>query len=724
MKRFVYILLFCATTIEANIPATVTERDEYCKKYLEQAAFADMSYKKKIAIYDKLLPLITFGISDTVEQEYLTALEKLFHARDRKNSDNNLLLEKLLARSSGTQQLNNEQSGIQTWLEKISYENRNHALTSKKIIALYLPHAHGYLHPKKEAGSLKLHAEPFSNDAPANPPSILFSFEEEKEKVLENGSMYSLKPLYFQNDAYSFPISSNETFAVIFKKDTSYIKNLYDKDHVKLLFKEKSENSSLHEAWAKVELISQEQMNLIENNYFAQKIQNAHIDNKPIESMKIIGDHLELFNERITRSHKELVMKKLQILVDKHEDLPLCEQQQLRQLCAQAIQKLPSSPEKKECKQYLATINKTLEPKSLNFDDTIALSSDHGTLLCTKYNPHSETEPLAIHERQKQTISPNHAIQYMKIASPSDKKGIIRYGDEISMVPLYKSTNGTIAMLNLTNGLARRQKEHRGSTLSYLGCAPISHAMPGIQKTTFQLCPPKEFSYLQKNGSCYTPEDPCLLMHQASREYINHDKNAPPLQQYTFNTKGSILSYLKPSTAELAQINESLINQEYSAYKNQKTATNKIVKLKKMSDLFIKHETNNAYTKVWQVFNDLFQQKESLSSQELVKLHTHLKKVAPHLTKIEHYTKKELLIHSAFYTKLRLAGEQNGALRLAAYQSLLPYLKHQSINVQYKKELLSQINNLYERKTTELNSLHDLVDLATTKTTEKFDIEA
>ena len=62
------------------------------------------------------------------------------------------------------------------------------------------------------------------------------------------------------------------------------------------------------------------------------------------------------------------------------------------------------------------------------------------------------------------------------------------------------------------------------------------------------------------------------------------------------------------------------------------------------------------------------------------------------------------------------AHEQHGALRLSAYQALIPYLQYENIDKTYKKKLLSSINNLYERKTTELQTIHELVDVVNTET--------
>jgi hypothetical protein len=135
-----------------------------------------------------------------------------------------------------------------------------------------------------------------------------------------------------------------------------------------------------------------------------------------------------------------------------------------------------------------------------------------------------------------------------------------------------------------------------------------------------------------------------------------------------------------------------------------------------MIPLLNSQTSQDSQNRVWQITQELFAQKASCSPQELQTFNSILKKTIPSLTQISKKEKNDFLIHVTFYTKLQHAHEQHGALRLSAYQTLIPYLQYENIDKIYKKELLSSINNLYERKTTELQTIHKLVDVVNTET--------
>ena len=43
----------------------------------------NISYKKKIEIYNDLLPMIAFGINHSIQKKYITGLKKLFSAKEK-----------------------------------------------------------------------------------------------------------------------------------------------------------------------------------------------------------------------------------------------------------------------------------------------------------------------------------------------------------------------------------------------------------------------------------------------------------------------------------------------------------------------------------------------------------------------------------------------------------------------------------------------------------------
>ncbi len=720
-KILLAFFLLISTEASTNIPSSVTERDDHCKTMLHKAAFGDIPYKKKIEIYDDLLPIIAFGVNHTIQKKYIAGLKKLFTAREQDHVSNNQLLEKLFARALTIKQLDTASSSMQAWLSALTQENKDQAISTKNIIALYFPQARGYLHAQKNNDSTTFQATPFTEAITKLPPSILFSFDAEEESTLKNGNSYTITPLYIQENKEHFPLNQKTPLKITFKKNNSELQNVYDKDHVQLFFDDPSQAPQLHETWAKIELHSEEQRHALENNYFAQQITSAYFDASPEETIKTIDNQTKLFTATIADSHKTLVMQKIERLVEKLESLSLAEKQQLRQLCARTIQKLPAGIEKKACKKYIAQINQELEEASLHFNDIIQLTTDNQIKLCTKYNPESLTEPLSI-----ATLSTDNLLtqgtELIKISSPTKKIGAIRYGDEIELIPLYGLHRGALTKLNIQEACARRQKECRGKLIAYLGCSSRSHQSPGNQKTTFTLLPPHDLMYLKKNGSVYTASDPCRLLHPAYKEYVRYNKKNAPLQQYDFNNEGSLFTCIKPTSEIFYQINTTLFQQAFVSYQNQKTINNKIAKLKKMIPLLNDQTTQDSQNRVWQITQELFAQKASCSPQELQTFNGILQKTIPFLTKISEKEKNDFLIHVTFYTKLQRAHEQHGALRLSAYQALIPYLHYEIIDKTYKKELLSSINNLYERKTTELQTIHELVDIANTETKKIFNV--
>ncbi len=721
IKILIPFLLFLFTNGTSKIPSSIKERDEHCKEMLHKAAFGDISYKKKIEIYDDLLPIIAFGVNHSIQKKYIAGLKKLFIAREKDHVSNNQLLEKLFARALTINQLNTASSSLQAWLSTLTQENKDVAISTKNIIALYLPQARGYLHAQKNNDSITFQAAPFSEERAQLPPSILFSFNAEEESTIKNGVSYIITPLYIQEKKEIFPLNQNTPLKITFKKNNSGLQNIYDKDHVQLLFDDPSQASQLHETWAKIELQSQEQRHALENNYFTQQLKHAHLDTSPDETIKTINTQTKLFTETTSESHKNMVMKKIQGLLEKLESLSLSEKQQLRQLCARTIQKLPASIEKKTCKKYIALINQQLEKSSLQFNDTVQLAIDNQVKLCTKYNPESLTEPLSISTVATENLL-TQGTDLIKISSPAQKIGVIRYGDEIELIPLYGLNRGALTKLNTREACARRQKEYRGKMIAYLGCSSLSSGSPGNQKTTFILLPPPDLGYLKKSGSIYIPGDPFILLHPASKEYIAYNANNSSLQQYTFKNEGSLFICIKPTSEIFTHLNTTLFQQAFALYQNQKTINNKIAKLKKMIPLFNNKTTQDSQNKFWLLTQELFAQKSSCSLQELQDFNLILKKTVPFLTHLSKKEKYDFLIHVTFYTKLQHAHEQHGALRLSAYQGLIPYLQYESIDKIYKKELLSSINNLYERKTTELQTIHDLVDIANTETKKIFNV--
>jgi hypothetical protein len=709
-----FLLLFSGNGL-SKIPSSITERDSHCKEMLHKAAFGDISYKKKIEIYDDLLPIIAFGVNHTVQKKYIAGLKKLFTAREQDHASNNQLLEKLFARALTIKQLDTASSSLQAWLSTLTEENKDQAISTKNIIALYFPQAHGYLHAQKNDASITFQASPFSEALLELPPSILFTFDADKESPLKNENTYIINPLYIQENKKHFPINQKTPLKVTFKKNNHELQNIYDKDHIQVLFDDPSQAPQLHETWAKIELHSEEERHTLENNYFAQQIAAPHLGTSLEEQIKSIDNQTQLFTETIADSHKVRVMQKIETLVKTLESLSLAEKQQLRQLCARAIQKLPPSIEKKTCKKYIALINQHLEESSLQFNDIVQLTTDNQIKLCTKYNPESLTEPIAITTVATENLL-DQGTELIQISSPIKKTGGIRYGDEIELIPLYGLNRGALTQFNTHEACARRQKECRGKMIAYLGCSSRSHQSPGNQKTIFTLLPSDDLMYLKKNGSFYTPSDPCRLFHPASKEYITYNPKSAPLQQYNFSKKGSLFTCIKPAPEIFNHLNTTLFQQAFSSYYNQKTISNKIAKLKKMIPLLNSQTSQDSQNRVWQITQELFAQKASCSPQELQTFNSILKKTIPSLTQISKKEKNDFLIHVTFYTKLQHAHEQHGALRLSAYQTLIPYLQYENIDKIYKKELLSSINNLYERKTTELQTIHKLVDVVNTET--------
>jgi hypothetical protein len=718
MKHTIFSFLFFLTffnSLQAIIPPSMAERDEACKKALHQAGYADINYKEKIKAYDSLLPLISFGVSHSVEKKYMTCLKKLFLAREESSFEKNKLLEQLFIKARNLSSLKKEYETLDTWITALNENNHPFALQTGDTIALYLPHFKGYFRPTMENEKIIGAAGPLPLEASQPHPSIVFSISnnDAKNSPIKTDQEYILSPLYYQKETDAYPFAQAQHFKVIFKKNKELQTNLYNKELVQILFADASIlNSAKTPLWAKLEKIDNESLHTIENQHFAHQIKKIKIDGSAQELIKQIQTMLTLFNHRISDKHKELVMQELRALAQKRDSLELATLQSLRNTCAQAASFLPSGAEKKECKRWISEINQTIEKNGLCFDDIVILSSAANNKLFTRYNPHSKTEPLLLAHAESNKNMHAQGTELMKISSPDRKTGIIRYGDDITLTPLYASQNGMITRLSQTDGLARRQKEFRGNTCHYLGYAPINLSQ-APQKTTFKLLPPPELSSLKKVGACCTHNDAFLLMHHASQGLVTLNTEKTAFQPYVFSNSGTPFFMQKPSEELLNQVHATLVKQELLASTASTDYSKKITHLQKLihNDKTPFNEVTGA--DVWATLEGLFSDIKAMSKDEVKKYVYTLLKLAPQLTTIDQKTKNHLIVHACFYQKMQVADSKSGAARLACYHELIPFLKKHKIDAEYKTALLEKIQSLHERKTTEFSSLEKLLELAT-----------
>jgi hypothetical protein len=684
---------------------------------LYKATFAELEYKKRLSLYEEALPLITFGVSEEVKDNFMTALAGLMKVHDPASIEKCLPLELLLHRAQRVAALDNRRGQINEWLAVLAKENEAGALKTTDFVALYIPSASGYLRAVQEGAVPRWQAGAMPEGAVFPHPSIVCSLEKTpgNSEVLKTNTTYRLIPKYVQQGRLALPVEGL-SLSIQLKKSDLEPSSLYDADRVQLSITEAGGNRALQDVWGKIERISPDNLTNMENKHFSDQLATLKAEGTPEESLNKIKQLVLLFNDRVASQHKEVVMKELRSLIAKRHRFKQETVRALRELCASAATVMSAGAERQECKRFVALLNKDIESQVLKFGDVVMVKTVDQKTLWSAVQPLREQEGSAdLMVTSQHDPRASKGANLMQVISPAGRTGTIRYGDDIELRPLYGTNSARLVALEDHMRLSVCKKEHRGATINYVGCRP-THDAAQHSSAVLTVTPPKLLEMFTKMGAAYAPGDPAYLLHKPSQKVLCCAQETTPAFGCQLRPEGDTFMLSKPSPTQLQEVSGAFVMQELTGALNLATYADKLARLNSLVAAIQSGLPENSQKKVWSIIHQLHDQREGMSVEEVQQHADFSRAVLPSLTCMTHQQRGLFATEVNFYERLRVADSKNGAERLAAYQSLVPYVTAQAVPEQYKTRFLQQLKGLYDRKSREFGSLQELMELVVTST--------
>lgn len=714
---FLFLMIGMPFCYAENSP--MAQRDEQCKELLYKATFAELEYKKRLSLYEETLPLITFGVSEEVKDNFMTALAGLMKVHEAGATEKNRLLELLLHRAQRIATLDTRREQITSWLTTLAKENEADALKTTDLVALYIPSLSGYLRVVQDGPMPRWQAGPMPEGAVFPHPSIVCSLEKTTgdSNILTTNTTYRLVPKYVQRGTLAAPVEGL-SLSIQLKKSDLEPRNVHDADRVQLSITEIGGNRALQDVWGKIERISPDNLTNMENKHFADQLASLKIEGTPEESLGKIKNLVVLFNDRVASQHKEVVMQELRSLIAKRHRFKPETVRALRELCASAATAMSSGAERQECKRFVALLNKDVESQVLKFGDVVMVKTSDQKTLWSALQPLREQEGSAdLMMTSQHDPRATKGANLMQVVSSAGRSGMIRYGDDIELRPLYGTNGARLVALEDHLRLSVCKKEHRGATINYMACRP-THDATQQANAVLTLTPPKSLETFTKMGAAYAPGDPAYLVHKPSQKMLCYGNEGTPATGCQLKSEGDAFLLSKPSPAQMQEVSGTFVAQELAGALNLKTYSEKLSRLHNLTATIKAGLPDTAQKKVWSVIQQLHDQREGMSVDEVQQHANFSRAVLPSLTCMSDTQRGLFTTEMNFYERLRVADGKNGAERLAAYQALVPYITAQTVPEQYKNRFLQQLKGLYDRKSREFGSLQELMELVVTATQE------